>query len=99
MVLELISQLLHRRHVCKQDWLNHSLFENLDFLWGEFTWKEIILHEVKQFDRLGGVEVFLDMVLPIHLAQRRVSYNVVAVIETIVLSIMAQSGNEEAESV
>jgi len=93
-VLELISQLLHCGHVCEKNGLNYSFLYQLNVFPRELTAQEIILCNVEELGRLGCVKVILDVLLPIHLTDGGFSYDVVSVIETIMLNIMAKCSNE-----
>jgi hypothetical protein len=90
MVLELVSKLLHCSHISKQNGLHHSLPNQLDFFCGELTAQKIIIVNVQQFDRLSCMEVFLDVLFAIHLANRRLCNNMITVVIAIMLNIVTQ---------
>jgi hypothetical protein len=95
MILEFISQLLHGGHIGKQDCLNKSLFDQLDLRSGELTAEEVILHDIQEFNGLGGMKVLLDVLFAVHLADWRFGDHMVSVIETIMLNIVAKSSNDQ----
>lgn len=98
-LLELISELLHGGHVGKKDWLNKSLLDELD-LWSiELTAQEVIFHDVKEFNGLSRVEIFLHMLLSVHLANGRLGDDMVSVVEAVVLDIMAKGSDDERQIV
>ena len=68
MVLEILYELLHGSHICKKDTFDNSLFYCLHFLSCEFATQKVIVRDVEQFDSLGCVEVFLNVLFSIHLA-------------------------------
>lgn len=69
-LLELVSELFHRGHVCEQNGLNNSFLDQLDVLSRELAAQEVVLRNVKQLHRLGGMEVLLDVLFAVHLADR-----------------------------
>ena len=95
MLLELISQLLHGRHIGEQDWLGESLFDQFDLGSCKLTAQEVIFRDIQEFNGLGGMEVFLDMLFTIHLADGRFGDYVVSIVETIMLDIVAKSCHNE----
>lgn len=66
---------------------------------GKLTAQEVILRNVKEFNGLGGMEVFLDVLLTIHLTNWGFGDYVVSIVETIVLDIVAKSCDDQRQSV
>jgi hypothetical protein len=83
--------LFHCGHIREKDGLHHSLANKLDFFGSELSAEEVVIVDVEELDRLSGMEVLLDVLLTIHLTDRRLSNDVIAVIVTIVLHVMAKS--------
>jgi len=67
-VLEVFSQLLHGCHISEQDGLGHSLFDVLDLSLGKLSTQEVVVVVVEQLQRSGGVEILLDVLFAVHLA-------------------------------
>ena len=88
MVLEVLSQLLHGCHVSEQNGLGHSLFDQLDFFLGELSAQEIVITVVEQLEGGGGVEVLLNVLLTIHLADWGLGDDMVPVVVSVMLDIM-----------
>lgn len=99
MVLELISELLHGSHIREEDRLNDSLFDQFDLGPVKFTAKEIVFRNVKELNSLSSMEIFLDMFLAVHLVDGRLGYNVVPVVEAIMLNIVAEGSHDEGQIV
>lgn len=68
-VLKLFSEHFHRRHVGKQDGLHNTFAYQLNLCRLEFTGEEVILIAVKQLHCSGRMEVFLHVVLAVHLEE------------------------------
>lgn len=93
MVLEFLTELFHGGHIRKKDRLHNSLFDQPDFGPGKLAAKEVVIRYVQELDSLCGMEILLDVVFTIHLTNGRLRYDMVPIIETIVLNIMTKSGH------
>lgn len=67
MLLKLVSQLLHGGHIGEQNSLDESLFDQLDLGPSKLAAQEIVFLDVEELNGLGSMEVFLDVLLTIHL--------------------------------
>jgi|TARA_B110001450_G_C17321571_1_gene359653 hypothetical protein len=79
--------------------LNNSFLDQLDVFPRELTAEEVILSNVKELDSLGSVEVLLDVLFTVHLADWGFSYHMVSIVIAVVLNIMAEGCNDERKSV
>jgi hypothetical protein len=98
-VLEFISQLLHGGHVGEQDRLNDSFFNQFDLGSCKFTAKEIVFRNVQELNSLSCMEVLLDVLLTVHLADGGLGYDMVPVVEAIMLHIVAEGCDNERQIV
>lgn len=99
MLLEILSQVVHRSHIGEQDRFDYPLLDNTSFSWFEMAAQEVIVGILKQLQRLGSMVVLLDLSLTKHLVKHGFGDHVVPVVEAIMLDIVAESGNEERKSV
>ena len=95
MVLEVLSQLFHRGHVGEKDALDNSFLDGLDLSCREFSAEKIVIRDVEELDSLGCMEIFLNVFLTVHLTYGRLGYDVVPVVEAIMLDIVAQSSYQQ----
>jgi len=65
----------------------------LNVLARELSTEKIVLRDVKKLNSLSSVPVLLNVLLTVHLAQRRFGDDMVSIVESIMLHIMAQGGN------
>jgi hypothetical protein len=99
MLLKFCSQLVHRGHIRAQNAFNNSLLNELNFLLRELPAQEVIVRNIEQFNRLGSMEVLLDMILAVHLVSVGTRNNMVPIVEPIVLNIMTQGGYNDGQDV
>ena len=99
MVLEIFSELFHSCHICKQDCLHHSLSDKLNFLLGELSAQKIVIVDIEELDTLSCMEVFLHMLLSVHLAQWRLCNDMVSVVIAVMLHVVAKCRHYERQCV
>lgn len=47
MLLELLSQLIHRSHISEQNRFDYPLLDNMDFSWFEMTTQEVVVNIIE----------------------------------------------------
>lgn len=92
-LLELLSELLHGGHIREENRLDNSLLDQLDLGPVELATEKVVLGDVEQLDSLCSVEVLLDVLLAVHLANGGLGDHVVPVVEAVVLDVVAQGGH------
>ena len=65
----------------------------------ELTAEKIVFGDVQKLNSLGSVKVFLNVLLTVHLAYWRFGNDMVSIVESIMLNIMAKGSDNQRKSV
>jgi len=97
--LEILSQLFHSGHISVENWFYNSFPDETAVFHGKFTAKEVIFVDIELSYSGGSMEIFLDVLVTIHLVDRRPYDYMVSVIVTIMLDIMAKCSHDQGKCV
>lgn len=79
--------------------MNNPFLDKLNVFPRELTAEEVILRNVEKLDSLCSVEVLLNVLFTVHLADWRFSNHMVPVVEPVMLNIVAKGSNDERKGV
>lgn len=96
---QLTSQLFHESHIRTDNALQDTLSEELAFCCAVFATNEVVFIEAEELKGLSSMEAFLDTRLAVHLVPLRISNDMILIIESVVLHIVAESCHQKSQSI